>query len=210
LHKHEEAGRLLALERKNEVVVPNKENTFKAFLECPMDDVKVMFVGQDPYPKYTQATGLAFGIDINKCNPPFSLKALIQELENDLDVLALCPDYSLTSWANQGVLMLNTALTLRRGAIGSHLHIWKPVMRDLLEAISERFPDLVVVAVGKKAESSLEELFPDRIAIVHPAAEAYSGGKAGFYGCKIFSKVNQQLIEKGKDPINWIKDWKQE
>jgi uracil DNA glycosylase len=68
----------------------------------------------------------------------------------------------------------------------------------------------VVVAVGKKAESSLEELFPDRIAIVHPAAEAYSGGKAGFYGCKIFSKVNQQLIEKGKDPINWIKDWKQE
>lgn len=179
-------------------MIPSKEKTFKAFNECPLDKLKVVFISQEPYPKYTQATGLAFGIDVDQAKPTPGLLALIRELENDLDTLALLPDYSLTTWANQGVLLLNSALTLRRNEPGSHADLWKPFMIDLFKTLSERYPDLLVVTVGQQAESSLQGFFPNHLTI--PKLDS-----AEFPGCKIFSKINNALEE----PIDWKKDWKE-
>jgi len=201
-------GYLLMAERKQKRVYPEQKDVFKAFQLTPYEKVKVVFLGLDPYIRKDQATGLSFGVDIDKTDrkiPP-SLKIIIKELESDLDTLCLDFDYSLEGWAKQGVLMLNTSLTVQDGQTNSHLHMWKPFTLEVIDAINDKNDDVIFILLGKTAQSYEKHLDPESTRVIkapHPAAEAYAGGKAGFYGSKIFSKCNAMLYMLEKEEINW-------
>jgi len=201
-------GYLLMAERKQKKVYPEQKDVFKAFQLTPYEKVKVVFLGLDPYIRKDQATGLSFGVDIDKTDrkiPP-SLKTIIKELESDLDTLCLDFDYSLEGWAKQGVLMLNTSLTVVEGQTNSHLKMWQPFTFNVIDAINDMNNDVIFILLGKTAQSYEKYLDPESTRVIkapHPAAEAYAGGKAGFYGSKIFSKCNSMLYMLGKEEINW-------
>jgi len=201
-------GHWLMTERKQRVVYPELKNVFKAFRLTPYEKVKVVFLGLDPYIRKYQATGLSFGVELseNMMKVPPSLKTIIKELEEDLDTLCLDFDYSLEGWAKQGVLMLNTSLTVQDGQTNSHLHMWKPFTLEVIDAINDMNENVIFILLGKTAQSYEKYLDPDSTRIIkapHPAAEAYAGGRAGFYGSKIFSKCNSMLYMLGKEEINW-------
>lgn len=209
-----ELGRWLMTERKQKVVYPEQKNVFKAFQLTPYEKVKVVFLGLDPYIRKHQAIGLSFGIELseNMTNMPPSLKTIVKELESDLDTLCLDFDYSLEEWAKQGVLMLNTSLTVQEGQTNSHLHMWKPFTMQVIDAINNMNDNVIFILLGKTAQSYEKYLNPDSTRVIkapHPAAEAYAGGKAGFYGSKIFSTCNAMLYMLEKEEINWnIKRYK--
>jgi len=200
-------GQWLIEERKHKNVYPVQQNVFKAFKLTPCDDVKVVLLGLDPYIRKNQATGLSFGVNIEMgVKIPPSLKTIIRELESDLQVLCLDFDYSLEGWAKQGVLMLNTALTVEEGQTNSHLKSWNPFTMEVINAINRKNDNVVYILLGKTAqtyEKYLDEYATRVIKAPHPAAEAYAGGKAGFYGSKIFSKCNSILYMLEKEEINW-------
>ena len=201
-------GYLLMAERKQKKVYPEQKDVFKAFRLTPYEKVKVVFLGLDPYIRKNQATGLSFGVDIDKTDgkiPP-SLKTIIKELESDLDTLCLDFDYSLEKWAKQGVLMLNTSLTVVEGQTNSHLKMWQPFTLNVIDAINDMNENVIFILLGKTAQSYEKYLNPESTKVIkapHPAAEAYAGGKAGFYGSKIFSKCNSMLYMLEKEEINW-------
>ena len=201
-------GYLLMAERKQKRIYPEQKDVFKAFQLTPYEKVKVVFLGLDPYIRKDQATGLSFGVDIDKTDrkiPP-SLKTIIKELESDLDTLCLDFDYSLEGWAKQGVLMLNTSLTVVEGQTNSHLKMWQPFTLNVIDAINDMNDDVIFILLGNTAQSYEKYLDPESTKVIkapHPAAEAYAGGKAGFYGSKIFSKCNSMLYMLEKEEINW-------
>ena len=201
-------GYLLMAERKQKTVYPEQKNVFKAFQLTPYEKVKVVFLGLDPYIRKHQATGLSFGVELseNMMKVPPSLKTIIKELEEDLDTLCLEFDYSLEGWAKQGVLMLNTSLTVVEGQTNSHLQMWQPFTLEVIDAINDMNQNVIFILLGNTAQSYEKYLDPESTRVIkapHPAAEAYAGGKAGFYGSKIFSKCNSMLYMLGKEEINW-------
>jgi uracil-DNA glycosylase len=197
-------GMKVAKLRGATLVIPSKKDTFRAFELTQPDDLKVIVVGQDPYPKYGQPTGVAFGVDIEKSKlVPFSLKMILEEVENTTGILQLDPDHTLEPWCRQGVLMLNTAFTLEAGRIGSHTEMWKPFTERLLTDITKKYPDVPVIFLGAKAAAFEKCLNGNPVLKAsHPAAEAY-GRRGGFLKSNIFTKCNIVLEEQGKSPIDW-------
>jgi uracil-DNA glycosylase len=177
--------------------IPDEENIFRA-LQLPPDEVKVVIVGQDPYPNPLYAMGLAFSIPAGVAPLPQSLKNIFAELKNDLHIDRTNGD--LSDWANQGVLLLNRSLTVETGKSNSHSDIgWQ----DLTEKIIEAAANLGAVAIlwGNDAQK-MSHLFSDSdiFKSAHPSPlSAYRG----FFGSKPFSKVNRRLKEKGLSPIIW-------
>lgn len=201
-------GHWLMAERKQKTVYPEQKNVFKAFQLTPYEEVKVVFLGLDPYIRKHQATGLSFGIELsdNMMKIPPSLKTIIKELESDLDTLCLDFDYSLEGWAKQGVLMLNTSLTVVEGQTNSHLQMWQPFTLNVIQAINNRHDNVIFILLGNTAQSYEKYLDPEFTKVIkapHPAAEAYAGGKAGFYGSGVFSKCNAMLYMLQKEEIDW-------
>ena len=183
----------------NRIVYPKRGKTFRAFQMCPLESVKVVILGQDPYHDGS-ATGLAFANDrVGRISP--SLRNIIQTVKNDFGDIIVNPN--LESWAKQGVLLLNTALTVEKGKAGSHVNMWMPFTRDIITSLSVYKPDLIWVLWGKKAQDYEKHImYPSGHTILkaaHPAAESYSGGKAGFFTCGHFKKINDKLEE----PIEW-------
>ena len=179
-------------------VYPERGKTFRAFQMCPLESVRVVILGQDPYHDGS-ATGLAFANDGGRVSP--SLNNIIQAVRNDFGPVNV--DKSLESWAKQGVLLLNTALTVQKGRAGSHVIMWMPFTRDIITRLSVEKPDLIWVLWGKKAqEYERHIMYPSGHTILkapHPAAESYSGGRAGFFTCGHFKKINTKL----EQPIQW-------
>lgn len=182
---------------------PKLKNLFKAFEECPYDKLKVIMIGQDPYPQLGVADGIAFSCS-NNDKPQPSLRYIFSELErqypafrtNDL----LYNPLDLKRWSNQGVLMLNTAFTVQIGKIGSHYDLWKPFTHHILQSINRDFKDLQVVLLGKKAEEWQLRLDKQIIhKVAHPASAAYKGGK--WDSQDVFKKINDSLDY--EDKIIW-------
>ncbi len=200
-------GIILKKEYDSFTVYPNKEDIFNAFLFTPYHKTKVVWIGLDPYIRENEAYGVSFGIqDSCKIIPP-SLKNIYKEVETDVyNGLNLDFDYSLRSWADQGCLMLNTALTVRAGKTGSHLKIWSSFTKSVIKALNEK-DFCIYILLGRKAQEYKKYIIDSPsihiIQTAHPAAESYYGGKAGFFGSKIFSKTNQILINNGKEEIKW-------
>jgi uracil-DNA glycosylase len=180
---------------------PKLKYLFNAFIHCPYKDLKVVFVGQDPYPQIDVADGIAFSCSLTGKAQP-SLRYIFQEL-NGSQWDSLDPD--LSRWSKQGVLMLNTALTVQIGKIGSHYSLWKDIMTQILTAINTENKDLVVALLGKKAEEwethfnshNQQKVFK----VAHPASAAYKGGN--WNSDNLFKKINNQLNKHNKKQIKW-------
>lgn len=187
---------------KGQNTFPNKENTFKALELTPLENVKVVILGQDPYHGEGQANGLAFSVNKDIKIPP-SLKNIYKELNTDLNI-EIPTHGDLTHWAKQGVLLLNSVLTVEPGRPGSHANIgWERYTDQIIKQISTEKEHIVFILWGKYAESKkylIDESKHLTIISTHPSP--FSARK-GFFGSKPFSRANAFLIEKGMDPIDW-------
>jgi len=181
------------------IILPDTRDTFKAFRLCPLKSVRVVILGQDPYHDGS-ATGLAFANHADKRTVSPSLKNIITAVETDygtkqgVNVKGLLDvDITLESWARQGVLLLNTALSVEKGKAGSHTDLWKPFTKMIIEALSLYRNNLVFVLWGKKAQEYETYIRGNNTILkaAHPAAESYSGGRAGFFTCGHFNRINQ-------------------
>jgi len=183
---------------------PPLKNVFRAFEECPFDKLQVVFIGQDPYPKLGVADGISFSCGITK-KPQPSLRYIFEEIEKTVhQEFPSGQDPDLTRWANQGILMLNTALTCEVGNIGSHIDLWKPFTEYLLQTINDRYTGVIYILLGKKAEA-WEHLIDKKnnwiFKCKHPAAAAYSGGK--WDSENLFVKVNELLHNQYGEKVIW-------
>lgn len=193
-------------------VCPDIDDVFNAFKYCHYEDLKVVIIGQDPYHdlirlapiRTTRATGLAFGNDKDTLLLSPSLKNIIKELEDDLNIPnAEALDITLKSWAEQGVLLLNTALTVEKGKPESHLHIWEGFAEIVVKHISKTKPGTIFLLWGNHAKKFKKILEPDSwyFEAAHPSPLS---AHKGFFGCNHFSKVNDNLHIQGKSEIKWI------
>lgn len=179
---------------------PRLSNAFNGILTCPHDNIKVMIIGQDPYPQQGVADGIAFSCSITKKEQP-SLKYIFNEVEK-LYAEGYDRNPNLERWTNQGVIMLNTALTCRVGEIGSHYHLWRGFTSFFLEYMNRKNKDCITVLLGKKAEEWEGHVNNhDIIKVSHPASAAYSGGV--WDSNNLFQKINQKLEKIEKTPIIW-------
>ncbi len=183
-------------------IYPPQEDIFRAFIETPFNSVKIVILGQDPYHGFGQAHGLAFSVKNGVPIPP-SLKNIFEELNNDLGFVA--PDNgNLTLWANRGVFLLNTALSVREGLPNSHKNQgWEAFTNSVVSALSLHKEKLVFILWGNNAierEFLIDKTKHFIIKSPHPSPLS---AFRGFFGSKPFSKTNQWLLSQGKIPINW-------
>lgn len=192
LHRQKQAG---------EVIFPPGGQIFKAFELCPLDKVKVVILGQDPYHGYGQAMGLSFSVPQGVEAPP-SLKNIFKEIESDLGIrMSGSPD--LRPWAEQGVLLLNSVLTVRAGLPASHSRIgWQTFTDAVIKTISDRCEGVVFLLWGNYARSKAVLVDKSRHHVLeapHPSPLA----RGAFFGCRHFSATNEILAAEGKSPIDW-------
>ena len=177
--------------------IPEQQGIFRA-LQVPPEKVKVVIVGQDPYPNTKHAMGLAFSVPDGVAPLPQSLKNIFIELNNDLAIDRSNGD--LSDWANQGVLLLNRSLTVEPGKSDSHSKLgWQDFTEMIIQSAANN--GALAILWGNEAQK-VSELFVDVDVFksVHPSPlSAYRG----FFGSKPFSKVNKRLQEKGLTPIKW-------
>ena len=189
-------------EYRQGTVYPPGPYMFNAFEHCPFDKVKVVILGQDPYHEPGQAHGLCFSVQPG-VQPPPSLQNIFKELQSDLGIVPP-KDGTLTKWAERGVLMLNTTLTVRRGQANSHKNLgWTTFTDHIIEKLNEHEQPIVFLLWGGNARSKKKLITaPQHLVLesVHPSPlSAYNG----FFGCKHFSKCNAFLEAHGIDPIDW-------
>lgn len=192
LHRQKQAG---------EVIFPPGGQIFKAFELCPLDKVKVVILGQDPYHGYGQAMGLSFSVPQGVEAPP-SLKNIFKEIESDLGIrMSGSPD--LRPWAEQGVLLLNSVLTVRAGQPASHSRIgWQTFTDAVIKTISDRCEGVVFLLWGNYARSKAVLVDKSRHHVLeaqHPSPLA----RGAFFGCRHFSATNEILAAEGKSPVDW-------
>jgi len=180
--------------------LPAGENVLRAFT-YPFDAVKVLIVGQDPYPTPGHAIGLSFAVERDVRPVPRSLQNIYKELRDDLGV-PVAPHGDLTPWAEHGVMLLNRVLTVKPGQAGSHRGKgWEAVTEAAIRALVARDHPLVAILWGRDAQSLVPMLGTTPvIASVHPSPLSASGG---FFGSKPFSRANEILESLGAAPVNW-------
>jgi uracil-DNA glycosylase len=182
--------KLWDLSNDNKKFTPPLKQVFRAFEECPYDNLQVVIIGQDPYPQLGVADGISFSCsNTNKLQP--SLRFILEEVNRTIyDNEVIIEDLDLKIWSNQGVLMLNTALTTEVGNIGSHYDIWRPFTTYLLDWLNINKSELVYVYMGKKAEewSSMTDDTNIKYFVKHPASAAYNGSK--WDSKDLFNKIN--------------------
>ncbi|MGZ3416449.1 MAG: uracil-DNA glycosylase [Polyangiales bacterium] len=188
-------------ERKKHSVFPPRQQVFNAFERTPFENVRVVILGQDPYHGEGQAHGLAFSVPHGVQKPP-SLSNMHKELSNDLGVEI--PEHgNLEAWADQGVLLLNTVLTVREGEPGSHAGKgWERFTDAVIEALVAQERPIVFVLWGTFAQKKAKLVRPPHVTIlgVHPSPlSAYRG----FLGSKAYSAINRALEGLGQPPIDW-------
>ncbi len=191
-------------ERKNGAIIyPKGEDIFNAFELTPFDEVEVVILGQDPYHGMGQANGLSFSVQ-KGVKPPPSLQNIFKELETDITGFATPKHGDLSSWAKQGVLLLNASLTVSAGKAGSHQDQgWEIFTDEVIKTLSDKKNDLVFILWGKFAQAKevLIDLKKHHV-IKSPHPSPFSA-HAGFFGSKPFSKTNKILKNSGKKEIDW-------
>ena len=184
-----------------EVIYPPGKDIFRAFDLCPLDKVKVVILGQDPYHGAGQAMGLSFSVPEGIAAPP-SLKNIFKELQSDLGI-SLSGSTDLTPWARQGVLLLNSVLTVRAGEAASHSGLgWQTFTDCVIRTVSDSCEGVVFMLWGNYARSKAALIDSSRHLVLE-AAHPSPLARGAFFGCRHFSKANAYLLSKGKAPINW-------
>jgi uracil-DNA glycosylase len=189
-------------EKKQYAVFPPGNQIFSAFEFTPVDEVKVVILGQDPYHGKGQAHGLCFSVPPG-ITPPPSLLNIFMEIKNDLG-LPLPPHGNLESWARQGVLLLNATLTVRANQPGSHQKKgWETFTDQVIRMLSKERTGLVFLLWGKFAQAKENLIDTSKHFILKAAHPSPYSASAGFFGCRHFSKTNELLRNQGKQEINW-------
>ena len=189
--------------RRAEVrVFPDENNVFNALELTPFESVKVVILGQDPYHGFGQAHGLSFSVKKGTPLPP-SLKNIYKELQEDIGG-DLPTEGDLSHWAKQGVLLLNTVLTVEEGNANSHKGMgWERLTNRLIESLNELKHPVIFILWGKPAQDK-EKLItnPNHVILKAPHPSPLSAYR-GFFGSKPFSRVNDILMQQGQSPIRW-------
>ena len=181
--------------------LPTREQVLAAFTR-PFAQVRVLVVGQDPYPTSGQAVGLAFSVAPGLRPLPRSLQNIVRELADDLGPGSQGVDGDLTPWCEQGVLLLNRVLTVAPGAAGSHRGKgWEQITDQAIRALVRRGDPLVAVLWGRDAQT-LRPLLAD-VPLVQSAHPSPLSASRGFFGSRPFSRVNALLVAQGAEPVNW-------
>ena len=180
---------------------PPKNQIFRAIELTPFEEVKVVIIGQDPYHNDNQANGLCFSVS-DKVTAPPSLKNIFKELEDDLGIKKTSNE--LEMWAKQGVLLLNATLTVRAHKANSHKDlVWEKFTDFIIKEISDKKENVVFVLWGAFAQKKAGLIDASRHFIIQSAHPSPFSVHKGFFGSRPFSKINQFLEEKGKEPITW-------
>ncbi len=192
----------LATEYKTRTIYPSMENIFNALKYTSYENVKVLLLGQDPYHGPNQAHGLCFSVQKGVDKPP-SLKNMFKELESDLGIKS--PSHGcLTDWAKQGVLLLNTVLTVRQGEPNSHKKLgWTIFTDEIIKILNDREDPVIFVLWGRNAIDKLPLITNNRHYVLTAAHPSPLSASRGFLGCKHYSKINEILTSIGKSAIDW-------
>ncbi len=184
-------------------VFPSNEQIFSAFQLCDLQDVKVVILGQDPYPTKGFAHGLSFSVEENVRKIPGSLRNIFKELQADLG-LQHAAILNLERWAQQGVFLLNTILTVEEGKPGSHSNLgWEQFTDKIFEILNYSSINTVYILWGSQAQSKKKFIDPSRNLIIESVHPSPLSAYRGFFGSKPFSRTNTYLMQHGKAPINW-------
>ncbi|MAR94796.1 MAG: uracil-DNA glycosylase [Gammaproteobacteria bacterium] len=182
-------------------VLPKRENIFRAFEYCSFKDANVVIFGQDPYFQSGIANGLAFSANSNNAIP-HSLKNIFKEVKNDIGSLSNNSG-DLTKWACQGVLLLNSALTVEENKPRSHSKIgWHEFIYDVIYCLNKK-QGIVFMLWGNDAKKYFKKINKDNNLVLTSSHPSPLSAYKGFFGCKHFSKCNNYLIENNKTPIQW-------
>lgn len=188
-------------EYRSTTCYPPGKSIFESFNLCPFDKVKVVIIGQDPYINEGQAHGLCFSVKSGTSYPP-SLKNIFKELSQDIGSTPSSGD--LTSWAEQGVLMLNATLTVRKGESNSHSGKgWETFTDAVIHQINAHKNSIVYMLWGSYAQKKAKSVDSKNNRILKSVHPSPLSAYRGFFGCGHFSKTNEYLIEVGQEPINW-------
>ncbi len=195
--------RFVRQEYHEHVIYPPAEDIFNAFHLTPLHEVKVLILGQDPYHGEHQAHGLCFSVQESQPEIPPSLVNIYKELQDDLGC-KIPNNGCLTKWADQGVLLLNTVLTVRAHQANSHQgRGWEQFTDAVIRAVNEQDRPIVYMLWGRPAQSKIPMLTnPKHLVLTAPHPSPLSAYR-GFFGCRHFSKANQFLSEHGVAPIDW-------
>ena len=197
---------LLQEKQQNKVIYPPRSLIFNALNITPLNQVKVVIIGQDPYHGPNQAHGLSFSVQRGVALPP-SLRNIFHELHTDLGV-PIPKHGDLTHWAEQGVLLLNSVLTVEAGQPTSHQKQgWEDFTDHVIDVLNQQREHIVFILWGAYAQRKGQRIDPNKHLILkaaHPSPLAANRG--GFFGCKVFSKSNNYLKQNGIEPIDWQLD----
>lgn len=183
-------------------VYPEGKNIFNAFNLCPLPNVKVVIIGQDPYHEPRQAHGLCFSVQDGVEFPP-SLQNIFKEIESDLGT-PVPQSGNLERWARQGVFLLNSILTVRAHQAASHANKgWETFTDEVIKQISDKTENVVFMLWGNYAKVKGKVIDTKKHLILNTVHPSPLSVYRGFFGCKHFSRANQYLTEHGKTPINW-------
>ncbi len=183
-------------------VYPEGKNIFNAFNLCPLPNVKVVIIGQDPYHEPRQAHGLCFSVQDGVEFPP-SLQNIFKEIESDLGT-PVPPSGNLERWARQGVFLLNSILTVRAHQAASHANKgWETFTDEVIKQISDKTENVVFMLWGNYAKVKGKVIDTKKHLILNTVHPSPLSVYRGFFGCKHFSRANEYLTAHGKTPINW-------
>lgn len=198
---------LLSLEEEcnNHICYPPGDLIFSAFNHCSFNDVKVVVIGQDPYHGEGEANGLSFSVNDNVKIPP-SLRNIFKEINADFDSIFMPTSGNLEKWANQGVLLLNASLTVRKDTANSHKHLkWNLFTDAVIQTISDKKENVVFLLWGSFAQKKGQKIDRSKHHVLesgHPSPMSANQGK--WFGNKHFSKTNEFLESKGIKEIEWF------
>jgi len=184
-------------------IYPSADEVFNAFTLTPLNQLKVVIIGQDPYHGPNQAHGLCFSVKKGVKTPP-SLVNIYKELARDIDGFNIPNHGNLESWAEQGVLLLNTVLTVEQGQAHSHKHLgWELFTDRVIELINQQTDGIVFLLWGAHAQKKGAKIDTSRHCVLKTVHPSPLSAYRGFIGCGHFSACNQYLEQQGKAPIRW-------
>lgn len=188
-------------EYNNNIIYPNKDNIYNALKLISFDDIKVVILGQDPYHREKEAHGLAFSVQEGIKLPP-SLVNIFKELDSDLGIKR--NKGNLEDWAKEGVLLLNTVLTVRKDNPNSHKNKgWEKFTDSVIKVLNDKDDSIVFILWGNNAKNKKIFINNPKHLIIESTHPSPFSCHSGFFGSKPFSKTNDFLVKNSKKPINW-------
>jgi len=204
-YHHDMLAKVAQLRQENSIFPP-QDQIFNALIHTPFDQVRAVILGQDPYHGAGQAHGLSFSVLAGVKKPP-SLRNIFKEIADDIhgDPTNVRENCNLTDWADQGVLLLNTYLTVVEGNAGSHRKLgWDKLTSQLIEEVSKANEHIVFMLWGKPAQKNKPLIQqPEKHLILESAHPSPLSARRGFFGCKHFSQANAYLVAHGRKAIEW-------